>query len=117
MMKSARFTLPALLAGVMAVSPQALAQSTMENEELSVGLRLGAYKLDGDRLEPPFPGFNVDDGFTLAPGIELRVPLTPTWSMRSFLDFVSADIEGKTGSASGYAIGVDALYNFSNGVY
>lgn len=116
MIKSARFTLPALLAGILAVSPQALA--SFDKEELSVGLRLGVYNLDSDRLFPTVPVSNVKSGFkNIAPGIQLDAPLTKHWSLRSSLDFLSADIEGAGGSKSGFALGVDALYRLDNGIY
>lgn len=117
MMKSARFTLPALLAGVMAVSPQALA--SVENEELSVGLRLGMYNFDDSRQDDVNNTlFNVDGGFNnVAPGIQLSVPLSETWSLRSYFDYVKADLDGSSASADGYSIGVDALYGLANGFY
>ncbi|WP_256432812.1 OmpA family protein [Lysobacter sp. N42] len=116
-MKSARFTLPALLAGVMAVSPQALA--SVDNEELSVGLRLGMYNFDDSRQDDVNNTlFNVDSGFkNVAPGIQLNVPLTDTWSLRSYFDYVKADLDGSSASADGYSIGVDALYRLTNGFY
>ncbi|WP_198674948.1 OmpA family protein [Aliidiomarina taiwanensis] len=116
MIKSARFTLPALLAGVMAVSPQALA--SFDNEELSLGLRLGVYNLDSARTFPTVPLSNIESGFkNIAPGIQLNTPLTKHWSVRTSLDYLKADVENGTGSKSGYSLGVDALYNLDNGVY
>ncbi|MCC5856056.1 MAG: OmpA family protein [Idiomarina sp.] len=113
MMKSARFTLPALLAGVMAVSPQALA--SIDNEELSVGLRLGLYNIDSDRITNQGP---ISSGFkNFTPGLQLNVPITDHWSVRSYFDYIKADIDGSSSSASGRVIGVDALYRFGNGFY
>jgi len=116
MIKSARFTLPALLAGVLAVSPQALA--SIDNEELSVGLRLGVYNLDSDRVFPGAPPSAVSSGFkNIVPGIQLNVPLTETWSLRSNLDYIKAEVDGASGSKTGYGLGVDALYRLGNGIY
>lgn len=117
MIKSARFTLPALLAGALAVSPQALA--SVENEELSVGLRLGMYNFDDSRQDVVNNAlFNVSSGFkNVAPGIQLNVPLTETWSLRSYLDYVKADLTGTNASADGYSVGVDALYRLPNNFY
>ncbi len=119
MIKSARFTLPALLVGVMAVSPQALA--SFDKEELSVGLRLGVYNLDSDRVFPGAPApttSHIASGFkNIVPGIQLNAPLTDTWSLRTYLDYISADVKGASGSKSGFGLGVDALYNLDNGVY
>lgn len=117
MKKSARFTLPALLAGVMVVSPQVLASSSVDNEELSVGLRLGLYNLDSDRVFPGTPVANVKSGFkNLAPGIQLDARITDNWSVRSYLDYVKASVNNGS-NKSGYALGADALYRFDNGIY
>src|SRR5690554_352543 len=119
MIKSARFTLPALLAGVMAVSPQALA--SFDKEELSVGLRLGLYNLDSDRVFPGAPApttSHIASGFkNIVPGIQLNVPLTESWSVRTHLDYIKADVKGASGSKSGFGVGLDALYRLDNGVY
>ncbi len=116
MIKSARFTLPALLAGILAVSPQALA--SFDKEELSVGLRLGVYNLDSDRQFPTVPLSNIDSGFkNIAPGLQLSTAITKHWSLRTSIDFLSADVEGASGSKSGYGLGVDAFYRLDNGVY
>lgn len=119
MIKSARFTLPALLAGVMAVSPQALA--SFDNEELSVGLRLGVYNLDSDRVFPGAPApttSHIASGFkNIVPGLQLNVPLTTAWSVRTTLDYIRADVKGASGSKTGFGLGLDALYRFDNGVY
>jgi len=121
MKKSARLTLSAVLAGVLAVAPQALAQENASGDEkISVGLRLGALNLDSDRIYvqgAEWTGYR--SGLTrFMPGLELAVPLNPNWSLRTYIDYVEAKSEDFNRTGYGRSYGVDALYHTGwNNVY
>lgn len=118
----ARLTIPTLIAGVLVASPQLLA-SDFDKEEMSLGLRLGVYNLDSDRVfntdaSDPTVIHYLSSGFkNISPGIQLNAPLTEHWALRTYLDYVRGDLKGTSGSKSGYNLGVDALYRFNNNVY
>lgn len=122
MTTTARLSLTAMLTAALAVSPQVLAQSASGNEELSIGVRLSAFNFDSgriyDRDGTMANAGQYDQGFSdIMPGLELAVPLTERWSIRSYYDLVEADVRNTRESGNGHSFGADALYHFDRGFY
>ncbi len=109
-----------LLALVSAgVTGTAMAQQTqVEQNDIYVGARLGAFAPDSERVAIDNNALvPVDSGFdTLATGLEVGVMLTKAWEARVYYDYMESDLD-PTGNAYGESYGSDILYHFNDLVY
>ncbi|RUO36029.1 OprF [Aliidiomarina shirensis] len=121
MNKITGIAIPAAIAGLMLVSPQAKAlENFTGTESFSFGARLNITSIDGDRIfvDNANIGHFIDDGFNSPQiGLEFSVPLTDRWAVRTYWDRVKTDVEGLTNSATGHMFGTDALFFLNENVY
>lgn len=97
----------------------AMAQQTqVEENDIYVGARMGAFSADPERVAIDNNAFaTVDNNFsTLATGLELGVMLSEAWELRAYYEYLEADLE-LGGSAYGKNYGTDALYHFNDTIY
>lgn len=97
----------------------ALAQQTqIEQGDIYVGARMGAFSVDPERVAIEDNSLlGVKNNFsTLATGVELGVMLTEAWELRAYYEYLEADLEfGENAYGENY--GTDALYHFNDNIY
>ncbi|WP_194756432.1 OmpA family protein [Aliidiomarina indica] len=117
MNKIVGIAIPAL-AGLMLAAP-AVAENYSGTHDLAVGVRLSTVKFDSDRLHVNNGApFNLDSSFnTPQPGLEFSVPLTNRISIRSYVDYVEASVDGASSTSYGRLMGTDLLFHVNQNFY
>ncbi|RUO35794.1 OmpA family protein [Aliidiomarina sanyensis] len=118
MKKLVGITIPAL-AGLLLVAPQAAAENYSGTHDIAVGVRVSTIKFDSDRLHVNNGApFNLDSSFnTPQPGLEFSVPLTDRFSIRSYIDYVEASVDGVDSTSYGRLFGTDVLFHLNRNFF
>ncbi|MCL5255376.1 MAG: OmpA family protein [Gammaproteobacteria bacterium] len=122
MKKFVGIALPAAIAGLLAVSPQAVAADGYYagTEDISVGLRLHLSKYSNKRVHVDGMGNVTPFSNSLQspqPGLEIQVPLTKRWAVRSYYDYVEVDASNSQNTGYGRMMGSDALFFINHNWY
>lgn len=113
---------PAVIAGLLIASPHAVANDGYYagTEDITVGLRLHLTKYSNKRQYVDGLG-NVHNfsGSTQSakPGLELSVPLTKRFALRSYYDYVEVGTQNMQHTGYGEIYGFDALFYATRNFY